>query len=348
MAGNPYTESGDAFTIPDMLANRADIYNLGDMLSGSEEVFALSYIENCLTANTVLAPLATRNMDDVYLFVKMANGEEVATTDLSHDYSGAEVNEIKTVLQKITAIQQVVLKVNQQYIASAATDDRYRTEPPFKLQGSYRNMSKMAEKIVAVMNEAELQSLISDHYIGEAQTLTTGAEENLLKLGELRGTLTDDESTRWQQIKADYKRLKSLGGDDSDPVTKAANQLSFLIEHTQSISGSLQLAQQNQQGQNQSLDNLVVEMQGFNEKLSQAKLDVQVVNQPVPGIETILTQLSSTVENSLVPVLSAMNHKVRMDHDVWEKVKSMSETLLKLDKKSFAKTKVTRETKKLV
>ena len=29
--------------------------------------------------------------------------------------------------------------------------------------------------------------LISDHYIGEAQTLTTGAEQNLLKLAELRG-----------------------------------------------------------------------------------------------------------------------------------------------------------------
>ncbi|POA51340.1 hypothetical protein C1884_30525, partial [Pseudomonas sp. GW460-R15] len=27
MAGNPYTESGDVFKIPDMLANRADIYN---------------------------------------------------------------------------------------------------------------------------------------------------------------------------------------------------------------------------------------------------------------------------------------------------------------------------------
>ncbi|WP_157618778.1 AAA family ATPase, partial [Vibrio sp. HI00D65] len=33
MAGNPYTESGEAFRVPDMLANRADIYNLGDMLS---------------------------------------------------------------------------------------------------------------------------------------------------------------------------------------------------------------------------------------------------------------------------------------------------------------------------
>ena len=30
MSGNPYTESGDVFKIPDMLANRADIYNLGD------------------------------------------------------------------------------------------------------------------------------------------------------------------------------------------------------------------------------------------------------------------------------------------------------------------------------
>lgn len=32
MAGNPYTESGELFKIPDMLANRADIYNLGEVL----------------------------------------------------------------------------------------------------------------------------------------------------------------------------------------------------------------------------------------------------------------------------------------------------------------------------
>ena len=33
MAGNPYTESGEVFRVPDMLAIRADIYNLGDVLS---------------------------------------------------------------------------------------------------------------------------------------------------------------------------------------------------------------------------------------------------------------------------------------------------------------------------
>ena len=45
--------------IPDMLANRADTYNLGDILEGKDQLFALSYLENALTSNPVLAPLAT-------------------------------------------------------------------------------------------------------------------------------------------------------------------------------------------------------------------------------------------------------------------------------------------------
>jgi hypothetical protein len=35
MAGNPYTETGASFRIPDMLANRADTYNLGDILGAA-------------------------------------------------------------------------------------------------------------------------------------------------------------------------------------------------------------------------------------------------------------------------------------------------------------------------
>jgi hypothetical protein len=46
MAGSPYTESGQRFQVPDMLANRADVWNLGDVLSGREDLFALSYLEN--------------------------------------------------------------------------------------------------------------------------------------------------------------------------------------------------------------------------------------------------------------------------------------------------------------
>jgi hypothetical protein len=98
-----------------------------------------------------------------------------------------------------------VLNVNQQYIASAAQADEYRTEPAFKLQGSYRNMNKMAEKVSAIMNDEELMQMTRDHYLGEAQLLTQGAEENLLKLAELRGNMSAAEQQRWQDIKIQFQ-----------------------------------------------------------------------------------------------------------------------------------------------
>jgi len=235
MAGNPYTESGEVFKIPDMLANRADIYNLGDVLGGMEDAFTLSYIENSLTSNAVLAPLATRDLADLYLLVDKALGKEVSVNGLSHAYSGAEVNEIVTTLQRLKQVREVVYRVNQQYIASAAQADKYRTEPPFKLQGSYRNMNKLAEKISPVMNEAELQQVISDHYVGEAQLLTTGAEENLLKLGELRGTLNPDEAARWNQIRRDFLRNKAMGADDADVGGRMVAQLADIAGGLQAL-----------------------------------------------------------------------------------------------------------------
>ncbi|WP_462156830.1 DNA repair ATPase [Pseudoalteromonas sp. GB56] len=227
MAGNPYTESGDVFKIPDMLANRADIYNLGDILGGKEEQFALSYIENALTSNEVLAKLALRDMQDVYKLVAMAKGQEVSASDLSYSYSTAEISEMVAVLKRLLEIQKVVLKINLQYIESAAQADEYRTEPPFKLQGSYRNMNKMAEKVSAVMDENELMQLIADHYIGEAQTLTSGAQENLLKLAQLRGRMTEQERLRWQDITAKYQRKQEVAGA-TDPAMLAVTQLSKL------------------------------------------------------------------------------------------------------------------------
>jgi hypothetical protein len=242
MAGNPYTESGEKFQIPDMLANRADVYNLGDVLSGQEEAFALSYIENCITSNPVLAPLATREQADIYRFVELAQGKEVPTTEWSHDYASVEINEIVTVLQRLMRLRDGLLKVNLTYIASASMDDRFRTEPPFKLQGSYRNMNKLAEKVVPAMTDAELDTLFFDHYVGEAQTLTTGAEANLLKLAELQGRLNGRDAERWASIKTEFQRLRSLGGADDDPVTKVTGQLSLLGSRLEGIRQSVENA----------------------------------------------------------------------------------------------------------
>ncbi|MGC0334849.1 hypothetical protein RKD23_007839 [Streptomyces sp. SAI-170] len=236
MAGNPYTESGSRFHVPDMLANRADVWNLGDVLTGKEDAFALSFVENALAANPHLAPLAGRYRTDLELLLRLATGDSTARADrLTHPYPPAEVERITTVLRHLLTARDTVLAVNAAYIASAAQSEATRTEPPFQLQGSYRNMNKIAQRIQPVMNDTELYALIDDHYAAEAQTLTTGAEANLLKLAELRGTLTADQADRWAGLKAAYARTQTLGGPDDDPLTRAVAALSLLADRVAAV-----------------------------------------------------------------------------------------------------------------
>ncbi|WNO09138.1 DNA repair ATPase [Teredinibacter sp. KSP-S5-2] len=339
MAGNPYTESGEAFKIPDMLANRADIYNLGDILGGMDEQFALSYIENALTSNPVLAPLAVREMSDVYKLIDMAKGANIATTDLSYAYSGAEINEITEILKKMFVVQDVILKINQQYIASAAQNDKYRTEPPFKLQGSYRNMNKMTEKISAVMNEQELMQMIADHYVGEAQLLTTGAEDNLLKLAELRGNMSEEQKARWDQIKKDFLRNKAMGGDDADTGGKVVAQLADLVSGVQSLSdiAAHAAASPSKEG-DKTAAALMVMIDRLSEVLQKSKPSIKVVNEPVPGIDKILTVLAETIEHSIFPLVRSMDKKLEIDLRTHEKMKDISRQLRTLEAQVIGKT----------
>lgn len=86
-------------------------------------------------------------------------------------------------------------------------------------------MNKLAERILPVMNATELEAAIDDHYRAESQTLTSDAEANLLKLAEVRGTLTPPEADRWTEIKAAYQRSQLLTGNTEDPSVAALLQL---------------------------------------------------------------------------------------------------------------------------
>ena len=304
MAGNPYTESGARFKIPDMLANRADTYNLGDILQGKEEAFALSFLENALTSNPVLSRLASRNPQDVKLLVAMAQGENIQADQLEHPYSGNELEEILAVLRKLVKLREVVLRVNQEYIKSAAQDDLYRTEPKFQLQGSYRNMNKMAEKVAAVMNDQELEALIDDHYRGEAQTLTTGAEHNLLKLAEIRGRQSEEQKRRWEEIKRGFQRVQVMGGSEEDPAVRILGQLSMVSERLFAIDKTIGAASQKPP--------VVVEAgSGFDfESVKQgieplaARLE-QGMSQLVQGLALALEQREKAAEAPPAPVVVA-------------------------------------------
>ncbi|MEU6550337.1 DNA repair ATPase [Streptomyces sp. NPDC046915] len=240
MAGNPYTESGTRFHVPDMLANRADVWNLGDVLTGKEDHFALSFVENALTANPVLTPLAGRDRADLDLLIRLAEGDATARADrLVHPYLPAELDQILAVLRHLLTARETVLAVNAAYIASATRTDTGRGEPPFRLQGSYRNMNKIAQRVRPVMNEAELAAVVDDHYRAEAQALASGAEAGLLRLAEIRGRLSAGQAARWAELKAAYARAEAAGTPDGDPLTRAVATLGLLADRVAAVESAI-------------------------------------------------------------------------------------------------------------
>lgn len=232
MAGNPYTESGAKFQIPDMLANRADVYNLGDVIGDTEHLFNLSLIENAAIENPYLEKIASKSFKDFYALIEYVQSNAEQLPDLEGNYLKQDVDNFVTVLRHILKIRNIVVRVNQNYIQSAAMQDNYRTEPPFKMQGSYRNMSKLVTQIVPMMNDKEIDDVIRAHYESESQTLTADTESNLLKLKELVGLITVEEQQRWENIKAIFLKNNKHGGLAQDDKV-----FSQLLEFNENLEG---------------------------------------------------------------------------------------------------------------
>ncbi len=235
MAGNPYTESGEKFQIPDMLANRADVYNLGDVIGGSGHLFKLSLLENSIIENPYLQKVASKSFNDFYNLVDHVETKNDLMPDLEGNHTQQEIDDFLAVVKNALKIRDIVLKVNQNYISSAAMQDAYRTEPSFKLQGSYRDMNKMVSRIVPLMNKKEIDEMILTHYESESQTLTSNAEANLLKLKELAGLLSDAEQNRWEHIKGVFNKNNKLAGIGKD--NQAGQVIAQLEEFNDNLAG---------------------------------------------------------------------------------------------------------------
>lgn len=234
MAGNPYTESGEKFRIPDMLANRSDTYNLGEISGSKTGLFDLSLIENALMSNEYLTRLTNPGMQNLYeLYDSIVSNSP--NVDLLGNFSSNEISDFRKVLENTLKVRETVLKVNAQYISSAAMADEYRNEPTFKLQGSYRNMNKLIAQIQPILKEDEVTQIVLNHYQNESQTLTTGAEANMLKLKELMGMMNESETERWEEIKKTFvknKTLKGLGEND-----RMAQVVALLAQFSEGLEG---------------------------------------------------------------------------------------------------------------
>lgn len=236
MAGNPYTESGEIFKIPDMLSNRADIYNLGDMTSLNKAQFEMSMLENALMANTQLRKLSQSGVENLYKLVAYVQDPESNLPNLDGNFTASEIQDFIQVVKHALQVRATVLRVNETYIQSAGVMDAFREEPPFKMQGSYRNMNKMLAAVIPIMTEAEITELVLTHYKNESQTLTKDAESNLLKLKEMMGLLTAEESSRWEDIKKEFKKYRMLKGlGDQDKFSQIIAQMNQFVDGLEGI-----------------------------------------------------------------------------------------------------------------
>ena len=166
----------------------------------------------------------------------------------------------------------------------------------------------------------ELQRLIDDHYQAESQTLTTGAEANLLKLAELRERGTEAQRARWEAIKSEFVRVKRMGGKADDPVARVTGTLSGLDAQLQGIREAIGIAAKELQkgGKKQqggafdapsSVGTLVPLLERIEENLKAMAKPQQVVvdvkQEPPPGMGELIAQQVSLIQNTLVPLVNA-------------------------------------------
>ncbi|WSA75372.1 hypothetical protein OG930_07035 [Streptomyces sp. NBC_01799] len=69
----------------------------------------------------------------------------------------------------------------------------------------------------------------------EAQTLTTEAEADLLKLADLCGTFATAQTARWTEVTAASTPTQGLGGSADDPLARAVAALGLLADRITAI-----------------------------------------------------------------------------------------------------------------
>ena len=157
------------------------------------------------------------------------------------------------------------------------------------------------------MNENELNQLIDDHYLGESQLLTQGAESNLLKLAEIRGELTEAEAARWAQIKADFLRNKAMGGEDGDIGARIVAQLVDLASGFHAISSQLE---------SYVTKNDPEQLARLNESAEQIKREAQLESQKILADSFINNAkvVSDSIDNGFEKSMNQLTQLYKHDH----------------------------------
>lgn len=262
-------------TIPQALANRATLLNLGDVADRFADDFALSYLEVGAPMNPTLEAASSRG-DIEAMALALADGrslvslnEEEASAEqspaapagpaapvLKGRYARSELVRIQAVLEHATAIRDVLMAVNRACLASASVAEAFRIDPAFELQGSYRDMVELCRHIQPDWTQEQRVTTLLRHYEGQAGLLGERGEYNLLHFKHLVGLLTPAEADRLEHIRETYRLIQSR--DKAmyvlmEKLSEVARAVHQLPETLRGMSTSLTQQLQSQHSQRQQL-----------------------------------------------------------------------------------------------
>jgi hypothetical protein len=156
-------------------------------------------------------------------------------------------------------------------------------------------MNRIGSRVLPVMNDQELRTLIYSSYEQDAQTLTTGAESNMLKFRELTGQLSRDQAQRWKDIKKTFNRNLLLGTDSQDNVGRIIGQLNAFSVGLESIKDTI--ADGMHQITQQKTDSALIQQQSEQTEEKIQQLGRMVLSRMNDMIEAIRTQQQAVLEN---------------------------------------------------
>ncbi|MGB1010295.1 MAG: hypothetical protein ACPGVP_11265, partial [Thiolinea sp.] len=161
------------------------------------------------------------------------------------------------------------------------------------------------------------------------QLLTGGAEENLLKLAELRGNMTAEEKARWEAIKEEYRRNRLARKADVEiglEIAEKLGEISLAFKHSD------QLLETGQQQLQTMVKHVVKHLHHISYALVQQNKNTlleQELDQLSASMRMLGQQLNESlaqpwVENALLPTLSAISNDLQQLQGSVEGVKDQS------------------------
>ncbi|PAJ75471.1 hypothetical protein CJF42_04865 [Pseudoalteromonas sp. NBT06-2] len=165
--------------------------------------------------------------------------------------------------------------------------------------------------------------------LSQSLSQAISASNNSDKLCELTQSLTQAISANNNTDKLSELTQAISTNNNADKLTELT--LAISANNNTDKLAQLVLAIKNNNNSDQLSQLININKQLIDTLQQQTVPEVNIDNHTDPQVADAVQAIAQTIDVSLLPVLKIMHHKIRLDHDVWNKVDAISKKLRQLD-----------------